>query len=134
MPKLSEWSFRIILSKQFKNKKVIWNWFDLFEKLTRDKTHSFSGPAIWNKTAEILIKTNSIDTFKHNLKRNYLTQLNLAKIKLWYYYHNYYNYHFANNLLVIIVIIFIRLLFSLHYSCLQAALLSSKFFFLASKI
>ena len=36
---------------------------------------SFIGPSIWNKTPEVLKKTNSINTFKHNLKKYYLTQL-----------------------------------------------------------
>ena len=36
---------------------------------------SFIGPSIWNKTPEVLKKTNSINTFKHNLKKDYLTQL-----------------------------------------------------------
>ena len=30
---------------------------------------SFIGPSIWNETPEILKKTNSINTFKHNLKK-----------------------------------------------------------------
>ena len=36
---------------------------------------SFIGPLIWNKTPEVLKKTNSINTFKHNLKKYYPTQL-----------------------------------------------------------
>ena len=36
---------------------------------------SFIGPSIWNKTPEVLKKTHSINTFKHNLKKYYLTQL-----------------------------------------------------------
>ena len=36
---------------------------------------SFIGPSIWNKTPEVLKKTNNINTFKHNLKKHYLTQL-----------------------------------------------------------
>ena len=36
---------------------------------------SFIGPSIWNKTPEVLKKDNSINTFKHNLKKYYLTQL-----------------------------------------------------------
>ena len=37
---------------------------------------SFIGPSIWNKTPEVLKKNpNSINTFKHNLKKYYLTQL-----------------------------------------------------------
>ena len=36
---------------------------------------SFIGPAIWNKTPEVLKKTNRINTFKHDLKKFYLTQL-----------------------------------------------------------
>ena len=36
---------------------------------------SFIGPSIWNRTLEVLKKTNSINTFKHNLKKYYLTQL-----------------------------------------------------------
>ena len=36
---------------------------------------SLIGPSIWNKTPEVLKKTNSINTFKHNLKKYYLTQL-----------------------------------------------------------
>ena len=36
---------------------------------------SFIGPSIWNKTPEVLKKTNSINTFKHNLKKDYRTQL-----------------------------------------------------------
>ena len=39
------------------------------------KALSFIGPSIWNKTPEIRKKTNSINTFKHNLKIYYLTQL-----------------------------------------------------------
>ena len=34
---------------------------------------SFIGPSISNKTPEVLKKTNSINTFKHNLKKYYLT-------------------------------------------------------------
>ena len=37
-------------------------------------TLSFIGSSIWNKTPEVLKKTNSINTFKHNLKKHYLTQ------------------------------------------------------------
>ena len=36
---------------------------------------SFIGRSVWNKTPEVLKKTNSINTFKHNLKKYYLTQL-----------------------------------------------------------
>ena len=36
---------------------------------------SFIGPSIWNKTPEVLKKTNSINAFKHNCKKYYLTQL-----------------------------------------------------------
>ena len=36
---------------------------------------SFIGTSIWNKTPEVLKKANSINTFKHNLKKFYLTQL-----------------------------------------------------------
>ena len=36
---------------------------------------SFIGPSIWSKTPEVLKKTNSINTFKPNLKKYYLTQL-----------------------------------------------------------
>ena len=35
----------------------------------------FIGPSIWNKTTKVLKKTNSINTFKHNLKKYYLTHL-----------------------------------------------------------
>ena len=38
-------------------------------------TLSFIGPSIWNKTPEVLKKTNSINTCKHNFKKYYLTQL-----------------------------------------------------------
>ena len=34
----------------------------------RQNALSFIGPSIWNKAPEVLIKTNSINTFKHNLK------------------------------------------------------------------
>ena len=37
---------------------------------------SFIGPSIWNKTPEVLKKLNSINTFKHNLEKYYLSQLN----------------------------------------------------------
>ena len=43
---------------------------------------SFIGPSIWNKTPEVLKKTNSINTFKHDLKKYYLPPLNLAENKL----------------------------------------------------
>ena len=43
---------------------------------------SFIGPSIWNKTPEVLKKTNSINTFKHNLKKYYLTQLKWEENKL----------------------------------------------------
>ena len=36
---------------------------------------SFIGPSIWNKTPEVLKKTNSINTFKHDLKKYYLSRL-----------------------------------------------------------
>ena len=36
---------------------------------------SFVGPSIRNKTPEVLKKPSNINTFKHNLKRYYLTQL-----------------------------------------------------------
>ena len=36
---------------------------------------SFIGPSIWNKTREVLKKPNSINTFKHNLKKYCLPQL-----------------------------------------------------------
>ena len=34
----------------------------------------FIVPSVWNNTPEALKKTNSINTFKHNLKTYYLTQ------------------------------------------------------------
>ena len=37
-------------------------------------TLSFIGPPIWNKIPEVLKKANSINTFKLNLKKYYLTQ------------------------------------------------------------
>ena len=37
---------------------------------------SFIGPSIWNKTPEVLKKNNSINTFKHDLKKYYLSRLN----------------------------------------------------------
>ena len=36
---------------------------------------SFIGPWIWNKTPEVLQKTYSVNIFKHNLEKRYLTQL-----------------------------------------------------------
>ena len=36
---------------------------------------SFIGSSIWKKTPDVLKKPNSINTFKHNLKKYYLTQL-----------------------------------------------------------
>ena len=48
----------------------------LFQKTNMGQNAlSFIGPSIWNKTPEVLKKTNSINTFKHNLKKYYLTQL-----------------------------------------------------------
>ena len=38
-------------------------------------TLSFIGPSIWNKTPEVIKKTNSVNTFKHNLKKYYLSRL-----------------------------------------------------------
>ena len=43
---------------------------------------SFIGPSIWNKTPELLKKTNSINTFKHTLKKYYLSRLNEGENKL----------------------------------------------------
>ena len=37
---------------------------------------SFIGLSIWNKTPEVLKKTNSINTFKHDLKEYYLSRFN----------------------------------------------------------
>ena len=37
---------------------------------------SFIGPSIWNKAPEVLEKTNSINIFKHDLKKYYLSRLN----------------------------------------------------------
>ena len=42
---------------------------------TGQNSISFIGISIWNKTPEVLTKTNSINTFKHNLKNYYLIQL-----------------------------------------------------------
>ena len=36
---------------------------------------SFIGHSIWNKTPEVLKKTNTINIFEYNLKKYYLTQL-----------------------------------------------------------
>ena len=36
---------------------------------------SLIGPSLWNKTPEVHKKTNSINIFKHNFKKYYLTQL-----------------------------------------------------------
>ena len=36
---------------------------------------SLSGPSLWNKTPEVHKKTNSINIFKHNFEKYYLTQL-----------------------------------------------------------
>ena len=47
-----------------------------FKKVTWDKTLSFIGLSIWNKTPEVLKKTNSINTFKNDLKKYYLSRLN----------------------------------------------------------
>ena len=69
-----------------------------------ENTLFFIGPSIWNKTPKVL-NNNNINTFKHNFKKYYLTQLKQAENKLWSYYHNYYNYHFAIYLFVIIIII-----------------------------
>ena len=52
--------------------KLIW----LFRKTNMGQNAlSFIGPSIWNKTPEVLKITNSINTFKHNFKKYYLTQL-----------------------------------------------------------
>ena len=42
----------------------------------RQKALSFIGRIIWNKTPEVLKKTKSINTFKHDLKKYYLSRLN----------------------------------------------------------
>ena len=54
--------------------------FVLFEKGTRDKTHSFFGPSIWNKTPEVLKNPTALilsnitskDNTKHNLNKRKL--------------------------------------------------------------
>ena len=42
----------------------------------------FIGPSMWNKILAVLKKANSINTFKHNLKKYYLTQLKSTENKL----------------------------------------------------
>ena len=56
---------------------------------------SFIGPTRCNKTPEVLRKTNNINTFKHNLKRYYLTRLkqhDYFNYQFGYYLFYYYNY------------------------------------------
>ena len=36
---------------------------------------SYIGPTIWNKTPDLLKRTNNLNTFKHNLKEHYLKEL-----------------------------------------------------------
>ena len=36
---------------------------------------SYIGPTIWNKTPDLLKRTNNLNTFKHNLKEQYLKEL-----------------------------------------------------------
>ena len=36
---------------------------------------SYIGPTIWNKTPDLLKRTNNLNTFKHNLKEYYLKEL-----------------------------------------------------------
>ena len=84
--------------------KLVEKMFDLpFSKnengTKRDK--SFIALSIWNKATEVLKKTSNINTFKHNLRKYYLTQIKKAEIKLSYYYQNYYNYYFANYVLLL---------------------------------
>ena len=42
---------------------------------TGQNVPTFIDPSIWNKLLEVLKKSNNINTFKHNLKRCYLTRL-----------------------------------------------------------
>ena len=36
---------------------------------------SYIGPTIWNKTPDLLKRTNNLNSFKHNLKEHYLKEL-----------------------------------------------------------
>ena len=51
-------------------------------KISKFITLTGRDPSRWNKTPEVLKKTNSINTFKHNLKKYYLTQHKHAENKL----------------------------------------------------
>ena len=87
----------------------------------RQNTLSFIGFSIWNKSPEILKKSNSINTFKitqhklNNQKVNYdiITETSITITLLIIYCYHY------NQLSSILLI-------SLYYSCLQVVLLSLK--------
>ena len=58
---------------------------DLYFKIDMGQSaFSFIGPSMWNKTSEVLKKTKSSNTFKHNLKKILpnITQLKWAENKL----------------------------------------------------
>ena len=85
---------------------------------TRQNAISFFGRVIWNKTPEVLNKKkekkdNSINTFKHNLKRHYLIKqklnydiitiiiITIAFLIICCHYYNYYHqYYLVNTFLV----------------------------------
>ena len=63
---------------------------------------SFTGLSMWNETPKFLKNPpNNINTFKHNLKRYYLTQLK-QKVNYDTATLNYYNYIFVNYLLLLL--------------------------------
>ena len=41
---------------------------------------SYIGPTFWNKTPDTLKRTKNLNTFKHNLKKYFLKELNTFKI------------------------------------------------------
>ena len=104
VPHLSEWSFwKVVCSSNLRARNNYLKLIHPFQKTNETKS-TFIGPSMWNKTPEVLWKSNNTNTFKCNWKRYYLTQLIQTEIKLWYHYRNY---HFANYLLLISLLLII---------------------------
>ena len=66
----------------------------LFRKANNNQfALSYIGPTLWNKKPETLKRTNNLNTFKHNLKKYFLDELEITLVELIFifnYNHPYF--------------------------------------------